>query len=184
MIKRTMQEWADFLGCYVVKQIRDYIEYEKHTIFNCPECRWLVEKPSYTTADDNVPLYWNTIDHKSKNFDWDLLPCDLDEHEWNVLVEPHTDERMIKHTMQEWADFLGCYIARTSNSGLPISIGVGCAWSESKPQMKVKGDTNWGWSFDVLHYKYNTFEHSFGKEFLPSDLNEHDWLVLVEPKEM
>lgn len=71
---------------------------------------------------------------------------------------------MTKHTMQEWADFTGCYVAKNcARNGI-------CLY-DKKPQVrKFIGIDMWIGEFCAVI-----------KGDLVADLAEHDWRVLVKP---
>lgn len=73
MKKRTMQEWADFTGCYVVR------EGETDNIIFCA---------TLPTIDYEIEG-WNA------SSPWAEVSCDFvadfAEHDWRVLVEPHAE---------------------------------------------------------------------------------------------
>lgn len=73
MIKRTMQEWADFTGCYAIR------DDEPSDVFLCT---------AYPTIDLDMGgwLSHNTC----LEIDSDLV-ADFAEHDWRVLVEPHSE---------------------------------------------------------------------------------------------
>lgn len=81
---------------------------------------------------------------------------------------------MIKHTMQEWADFLGSYIGIT-----PERIAI----FSHKPTLS---DSGWSWEKQPGTAE-NQFELSsfFVRRYFDDKeiekINEYDWRVLVEP---
>lgn len=83
---------------------------------------------------------------------------------------------MKKHTMQEWADFLGCYVAKDKNARVCSHV--------CKP--KIVNNKEWG-SLDITTYLgciiSRGLDYYYEHGFVPLDLEEHDWRVLVEPKE-
>lgn len=79
MTKRTMQEWADFTGCYALK-----------TSAGCNGCLVLLsEKPIW----NDEAKYWQPVRHSNVNISvQDNYVPDLKAHDYRVLVEPHTKE--------------------------------------------------------------------------------------------
>lgn len=101
---------------------------------------------------------------------------------------------MIKRTMQEWADFFDCYIAKNGEN-TEYRYERGNIWYfENKPHLK-KGCDTWVadegschvlWVADeencrVLADDYYCYGGTFGLMDL-QELMDHDWRVLVEPK--
>lgn len=75
MIARTMQEWADFTGCYAAKN-KDY----DATLVLFEREPWLCD-----TKWTGGGRYARIVDKRGE------FLSDIAEHDWRVLVEPHTE---------------------------------------------------------------------------------------------
>lgn len=80
---------------------------------------------------------------------------------------------MIKRTMQEWADFTGCYVTKCGDE-------YGDIWlHDGKPSI----DDNNIWNGTPLCIlDFFDFEKSEYIGVPITDAKDHDWRVLVEPK--
>lgn len=89
---------------------------------------------------------------------------------------------MIKRTMQEWADFFDCYIAKNGNSGNCFKDDI--MVFEKKPYL-IDNETWWASGKSDILCKVRDDDDIIIPNFELMDmqeLREHDWRVLVEPK--
>lgn len=83
---------------------------------------------------------------------------------------------MKKRTMQEWADFLGCYVAKDED-------GEVCIHTKKPITHLVENEGWWGCageSYRLSFFSKDTFENV---SITIKDADIYDWRVLVEPKE-
>lgn len=168
MKKRTLQEIADFFGGYIVKEqdgsIWIYDREPKMSDNGFGLTHYLFESSHYS-------LITNT---KNKNHDWQV-----------VKPKKNKGKYVKKRTLQEWADFFDCYIAKNCECADDEKVRGFVCFFENKPHLAENGiwyDNNYnGYNNGYLFCSLN--ENNDYELVNTQELKDHDWRVLIEPKE-